>query len=60
MGLVSAYERALWRTGRKLGRTIYAQVSSEPTDNDVFLGLMENEQLATMVVKAHNERLLLT
>ena len=43
-----------WRVGRKLGRTIYAQVGPEPSDDDELLGLMETESIAASVVEAHN------
>lgn len=43
-----------WRIGRKLGRTIYAQEGDEPSDDDVFLGLMESEEIAAQVVNAVN------
>lgn len=41
-----------WRAGRKLGRTLYLQDGSEPSDDDRFLGLMESEELAEIVVEA--------
>lgn len=43
-----------WRTGRKVGRTIYAQAGDEPHDHDHLLGLMDTPQLADHAVKAHN------
>lgn len=46
-----------WRTGRKLGRTIYAMVSPEPSDDDVLIGLMDTAELAAHVVEAHNDRI---
>lgn len=49
--------RALpWRTGRKVGRTIYAQVGKKPSDRDVLIGMMDSPLLATAVVVAHNNR----
>jgi hypothetical protein len=30
-----------WRTGRKVGRTIYAQIGDQPSDHDPLLGLMD-------------------
>lgn len=44
----------LWRVGRSLGRTIYGQVGEEPSKQDVFLGIMENRELAEQVVAEHN------
>jgi hypothetical protein len=47
--------RALpWRTGRKVGRTIYAVVGKEPSDRDVLIGMMDSALLAADVVMAHN------
>jgi hypothetical protein len=44
-----------WRTGRKLGRTIYAQVhGEEASDDDVLIGMMDTEMLAREVIEAHN------
>jgi hypothetical protein len=43
-----------WRTGRKLGRTIYEQVGPEPSDDDHLLGLMDSSELAEFVVNAVN------
>lgn len=44
-----------WRTGRKLGRTVYAQAGKEPADDDVFLGLMDTPELAREACEAHNK-----
>jgi hypothetical protein len=45
-----------WRVGRHLGRTIYAMVDHEnPSDDDVFIGIMESEELAFHVVALHNQ-----
>lgn len=41
-----------WRVGRKLGRTIYLQQGEEPSDNDRFLGIMDREEDARLVVIA--------
>jgi hypothetical protein len=43
-----------WRTGRKVGRTIYAHVGDEPSDHDLLIGLMDTPELADHAVKAHN------
>jgi hypothetical protein len=43
-----------WRTGRKVGRTIYAQIGSKPSDDDVLIGTMDLPRLAEEVVTAHN------
>lgn len=51
-------ERRLWRIGRKVGRTIYAQVEREPSDADELIGLMDTEDLAAEAVRAHNEDVL--
>lgn len=46
-----------WRTGRKVGRTVYAVVGLEPSDSDVLIGVMDTPSLAREAVDAHNERL---
>lgn len=43
-----------WRTGRKIGRTIYAQIGVEPSDNDQLIGVMDTDQIAAEAVGAHN------
>lgn len=44
----------LWRTGRKVGRTIYAQGQEEPSDHDALIGVMDTRALAREAVEAHN------
>lgn len=46
-----------WRTGRSLGRTVYAMAGEEPGDGDALLGLMDSPELAERVVRDHNEAL---
>jgi hypothetical protein len=43
-----------WRTGRKVGRTIYAQLGPEPADGDPLIGVMDTPELAAAAVAAHN------
>jgi hypothetical protein len=43
-----------WRVGRKLGRTIYAQLFNEPSDDDPVIGIMDSEDLAKAAVELHN------
>lgn len=47
-------DSARWRVGRKVGRTIYAMVSDDPSDNDVLIGVMDTPELAREAVHAHN------
>jgi hypothetical protein len=49
-----------WRTGRKVGRTIYAQFGPEPTDDDLLVGVMDTRELAQEAVESHNEHRLFT
>lgn len=53
MGAKEALDRR-WRTGRKIGRTIYAQVGSQSSDDDPVLGMMDSIALAARVVSDHN------
>jgi len=46
-----------WRIGRKLGRTLYAVIGDEPADNDILLGLLDDELVAKLIVDTHNEAL---
>lgn len=46
-----------WRTGRKVGRTIYAQPGEHPDDNDPLIGVMDTPALAHEAVTAHNAHL---
>ena len=43
-----------WRTGRKVGRTIYAQLGERPGDADLLIGVMDSVSLAIAAVRAHN------
>lgn len=43
-----------WRTGRKVGRTIYAQPGPDPSDDDVLIGILDTPRLAAEAVTAHN------
>lgn len=48
---------APWRTGRKLGRTLYERKYTDaPSDEDHFLGIMDTPELAAQVVAAVNEQ----
>ena len=44
----------LWRMGRKVGRTIYAQFGENPSDDDPLIGVMDSRILAADVVASHN------
>lgn len=43
-----------WRTGRKVGRTLYAQQGDRPHDSDPLIGVMDTPELAERVVMAVN------
>lgn len=43
-----------FRTGRKVGRTIYQQVGPKPSDDDVLVGVMDTPELAATFVDAVN------
>jgi hypothetical protein len=51
------YTDEVWRTGRRVGRTIYAQLLDQPGDNDPLIGVMDTTTLAAAAVHAHNEEL---
>lgn len=54
------YEQAIWRTGRKVGRTVYAQIGTEPSDKDVLIGVFDTRELAASAAKAHNAAIVKT
>jgi hypothetical protein len=43
-----------WRVGRHLSRTLYVQVRPEPSDADLFVGIMDSPEAARQVVDAMN------
>lgn len=44
-----------WRTGRSVGRTIYAcPPGSSYRNGEILIGMMDSEDLATRVVEVHN------
>jgi len=43
-----------WRTGRKVGRTLYRQTGETADDRDELIGVMDTPQLADLVVTAVN------
>ena len=43
-----------WRTGRKVGRTVYVQVGDEPSDGDHLIGVMDTPELARKAVDGVN------
>ncbi len=51
------YAQIRWRTGRKVGRTIYAQLGPEPSDDDPIIGMMDTPELAEQAVRDHNQSL---
>lgn len=46
--------KAVFRVGRKLGRTIYMQRGEEPSDADMFLGIMDSRLMAATIVRLLN------
>ena len=50
-------EKLPWRVGRKVGRTVYAQLGAEPDDHDPIIGLLDTKALAEAAVRAHNDEL---
>jgi hypothetical protein len=46
-----------WRVGRKVGRTIYAMVATEPDPEDALIGLVDHPHIALQLVREHNEAL---
>ena len=44
----------VWRTGRHVGRTIYAQYGPEPSDEDQLIGVMDSPALAAEACEGRN------
>lgn len=44
-----------WRTGRKVGRTVYVQRSEYADDTDMLIGMMDNRDLADLAVRSVND-----
>lgn len=49
--------RVRWRTGRTVGRTIYAQPGDQPRVGDPLIGVMDTPALAVVAVEQHNAAL---
>jgi hypothetical protein len=43
-----------WRTGRRVGRTVYAQIGPDPSGDDVLIGVLDHPRLAADAVDTHN------
>ena len=43
-----------WRTGRKVGRTIYLQKEWQPSDGDQLIGVMDTKELSDRIVRLIN------
>lgn len=46
-----------WRTGRSVGRTVYAVTGGDYADDDELIGVMDTPGLALEAVLAHNQML---
>lgn len=44
----------VFRTGRKVGRTVYVQTGTDPADSDTLIGVMDTPGLAAFAVEAMN------
>lgn len=53
----SEYPHVPWRTGRTVGRTIYAMRGVRASDTDPLIGVMDTPSLARAAVDAHNMRM---
>jgi hypothetical protein len=45
----------MWRTGRKVMRTVYVQLGADPDDGDPLIGVMDAPAYATHIVQLHND-----
>jgi hypothetical protein len=44
-----------YRTGRKVGRTLYVQVSDKPSDDDLLIGVLDTPNLAALAAYAMSQ-----
>lgn len=51
------FTNTLWRTGRRVGRHMYAQLGPEPSDSDPPIGTLDTAEIAAEACEAHNEAL---
>ena len=50
-------QKLRWRQGRRVGRTIYAEIGDQPSEADPLIGVMDSPGLAESVVISHNAQL---
>ena len=43
-----------FRTGRKVGRTLYVQIGDQPDDMDLLIGIVDSGDQADIIVSAVN------
>lgn len=43
-----------FRTGRKVGRTLYVQIGDQPDDMDLLIGIVDSADQADIIVNAVN------
>jgi hypothetical protein len=46
-----------WRTGRSLGRTVYARTGGDDREADTVIGMLDTRELAEEACAAHNAEL---
>lgn len=46
-----------WRTGRHVGRTVYAVTGPDASRSDLLIGVMDTPELAAEACAAHNAAL---
>ena len=51
------YVKKKWRVGRKVGRTVYAQIGQQPNDEDPLIGVFDSVELAEEAVRSHNKNI---
>jgi hypothetical protein len=54
---IDLYLKKKWRVGRKVGRTVYAQIGRSPNNSDPLIGVFDSAELAEEAVKAHNNNI---
>lgn len=53
-GTYREFEPMRWRTGRRVGQCVHAQVNADPSEDDVLLFECPSPSIAQLVVREHN------
>jgi hypothetical protein len=52
--LYNEYKYMFWRTGRRVGQCVHAQVYDDPSEDDILLFEAPSPDIASHIVSVHN------